>query len=188
MTVFHSIHFTLEKSGNSEHWLETFNDLSSIDHTILTMSLEIRKQRRNEKQSFRYYGGVLITNKLVKIHSVLANDLFISYLWLTLVRPLGYLTTNQWYYFWWPQIKVFSFHLAFNEMKPEKQADLLLLGTVAVFVFLTIVAFLMNEGKDMVVRPVYHKIQKTLSCGRQQSQDLWQAYRFIAFDGNLLNR
>lgn len=57
-------------------------------------------------------------------------------------------------------------------MEPEKQADMLLVLTVVVFLFLTLVAFLMNEGKDMVLRPIYHKVRGTCCSGKQRSHDI----------------
>jgi len=52
----------------------------------------------------------------------------------------------------------------FDKMEPAKQADLLLLTTIGIFVILTFFAFLMNEGKEMVVVPAFKKLSETFGC------------------------
>ena len=61
----------------------------------------------------------------------------------------------------------FCFFLAFSDfekMEPSKQADLLLLTTIGIFIILTFFAFLLHEGKDMLVKPVWKKIKEILPC------------------------
>ena len=44
-------------------------------------------------------------------------------------------------------------------------ANLLLAATIGVFVLLTLIAFLMNEGKPLVVEPIKKRLKRTLGCG-----------------------
>ena len=47
-------------------------------------------------------------------------------------------------------------------------ANLLLAATIGAFVFLTLLAFLMNEGKPIVVRPLKQRIKRLFGCTQTQ--------------------
>lgn len=49
-------------------------------------------------------------------------------------------------------------------MESSKQADLLLLTTIGIFIILTFFAFLMHEGKELVVVPVKQKLREVMPC------------------------
>ena len=49
-------------------------------------------------------------------------------------------------------------------------ANLLLAATIGTFILLTLIAFLMNEGKQMVVKPLKHRLKQTFGCNKDQVQ------------------
>lgn len=46
-------------------------------------------------------------------------------------------------------------------MDAGRNADLLLLATVGVFILLTFIAYLFNEGKPVLVEPALYKVRKS---------------------------
>ena len=60
-------------------------------------------------------------------------------------------------------------------MDPTLAANLLLIATIGVFVFLTLLAFLMNEGKPIIVDPLKRRLRKKF--GRKE----------VFHDENLIN-
>ena len=47
-------------------------------------------------------------------------------------------------------------------------ANLLLAATIGTFILLTLLAFLMNEGKSIVVRPLKQRMKRLFGCTQTQ--------------------